>query len=80
MIPMFIPSLLSTLRSREKAKGAPLTESEVLEVRHRAASMMLRLSEAAKLVKSRGYEDLDPDQCWAQWQEMRKELPGPGGA
>jgi hypothetical protein len=79
MIPVFIPSLLSALRSREQSKGSGLTEAEVLRIRDQAVSMRLRLSEAAKLVKSRGYDDIDPDHCWEEWQRVRKELPGPGG-
>jgi len=73
MIPVYIPSLVSVLRSREKAKGSPLTEAEVLEVRDTAVCMRLRLTEAAKLAKSRGYDDLDPEECWEEWQRARKE-------
>ena len=75
MIPVFIPSLVSVLLSREKAKGSPLTEAEVLEIRDQGVCMMLRLSEAAKLVKSRGYDDIDPEECWEEWQRVRKDLP-----
>ena len=75
LIPVFIPSLVSVLLGREKAKGSPLTEAEVLEIRDRGVCMMLRLTEAAKLAKSRGYDDLDPEQCWEEWQRARKDLP-----
>ena len=73
LIPVFVPSLLSRLREGEKSKGSPLTESEVLEIRDRALSMKMPLSEAAKLAKSRGYDDLDPEECWEEWQRARAE-------
>ena len=72
-IPVYVPSLVSLLKAREKAKGEPLTEAEVLEIRDRAIRMSLPLSEAARLAKSRGYDDLDPEECWEEWQRARQE-------
>jgi hypothetical protein len=77
IIPVFVPSLRSTLRDRERSKGSPLTEAEVLEIRGRAPTMRIRLSEAAKLAKSRGYDDLDPDHVWEEWTRVRDDLKGP---
>jgi hypothetical protein len=68
-----IPSLVATLLHAEQEKGSPLTESEVLAIRDKCPSVTLPRSVAAKVTEERGYEDIDPDKCWAQWQETREK-------
>jgi hypothetical protein len=76
----FVPPLVALLHHSEQAKGAPLTRDEVLAIRGRGACIRLRLSHAREMAKKRGYEDIDPEYAWEQWQEVRKQLVDDGGA
>ena len=74
----YIPSLKATLILREKMKGSPLTEAEVLRIRDGAAAVLVSPEKQQELVKERGYEDLDAADCWQQWQLFRVTLDKPG--
>ncbi len=83
LIPVFIPALGAVLVVAEDLKGSPLSYDEVIRVRDRATCVMMASAEAAKLVESRGV-DIDPENCWYDWQMRRRELgrlpeldPGP---
>ncbi len=69
-----MPSLVSTLLNRERAKGSPLTEAEVMEIRDSCPSVAVPIDVAEKMDAARGYKDIDPERCWEQWQEVRKSL------
>lgn len=69
-----VPSLVATLLNREQAKGCPLTEEEVIQIRDSSPAIALRPETAREMDAARGYKDIDPDLCWEQWQEARKEL------
>lgn len=69
-----MPSLVATLLNREQAKGSPLTEAEVIEIRDGCHSIAVPIEVPAKMDAERGYQDIDPEQCWEQWQEVRKSL------
>ena len=69
-----MPSLVATLLNREQAKSSPLTEAEVMEIRDSCPSVAVPIDVAAKIDAERGYKDIDPEQCWEQWQEARKSL------
>jgi hypothetical protein len=69
-----MPSLVATLLSREKTKGSPLTEAEVIEIRDSCPSVAVSMDVAVKIDAERGYNDIDPERCWEQWQELRKNL------
>ena len=69
-----MPSLVATLLNREQAKGAPLTEAEVIVIRDSCPSVAVPIDVAGKIDVERGYKDLDPERCWEQWQEARKSL------
>ena len=69
-----MPSLVATLLNREKAKGSPLTEPEVIEIRDSCPSVAVPIDVVAKMDAERGYKDIDPERCWEQWQEARKSL------
>ena len=71
-----MPSLVATLLNRERAKGGPLTEAEVLEIRDSCPSVAVPFDVAAKIDAERGYKDIDPEKCWEQWQEARRSLVG----
>ncbi|MEM6691566.1 MAG: DUF2314 domain-containing protein [Planctomycetota bacterium] len=73
-IPVFVPALSAVLVAAEDQKTEPLDEAEVLELRDSAACVMMEEADAAKMVESRGYVDIDPENCWYDWQMLRREL------
>ena len=74
LIPVFLPALSTVLIATEDKKGQPLDEAEVLEIRDSATCIMMEQSDAAKMAESRGYLDIDPENCWYDWQMLRREL------
>lgn len=74
LIPVFVPALATVLIAAEDKKGTPLDKVEVLEIRDSAACIMMQQIDAAKLMESRGYSDIDPENCWYDWQMLRREL------
>lgn len=68
---VFMPSLVATLLDAERAKGAALTEFEVLEIRDNAPVIAIEPEALPEIVSERGYEDIDPENCWKDWQEIR---------
>ena len=69
-----IPALVTILLRKEREKGAPLSEEEVLAISDNAACIALPVSEKAALEERRGYRDLDTDNVWQDWQVARREL------
>jgi hypothetical protein len=82
LIPVFMPALVVLLHNLERKKGSPLTEQEVLEIRDKSVYMMMRVEHAIALDEKRGYNDIDPERVWEQWQEARAQLSDaqPGAA
>lgn len=74
LIVFCIPSLVATLLSREREKGSPLTEEEVIDIRDNAPAKRLTLAEAGAVEARRGYKDIDPERCWEEWQEVRLQF------
>jgi len=66
-----MPSLVATLLQAEERKGSPLTEREVLAICDKSPSVVLPRKIAAKVTEGRGYQDIDPENCWVEWQEIR---------
>lgn len=73
---VFIPSLAALLTHCERTAGAPLGEAEVCSIRDNAVGMLMQRAEAEAMAQSRGYADLDPHNCWAEWQELRNSSMG----
>lgn len=69
-----MPSLVATFLNREEALGRPLTEAEVTEIRDSCPSVTVPIDVVDKIDAERGYKDIDPEQCWEQWQVARKSL------
>lgn len=69
-----IPSRVSILWRSEQSKGSPLTEQEVTKICNESAAVALPLMALAAIEESRGYRDIDGDQCWEDWQEIRVDL------
>jgi uncharacterized protein YegJ (DUF2314 family) len=83
-VPVFMPALSAWLLHAEDIKGEPLTSMEVIRLRDKAPCIMMKREDALKLAESRGYEDIDPENCWYDFQMLRRELgrkpdldPGP---
>jgi hypothetical protein len=74
LVPTPIPALITILVSKEREKGSPLKEGEVLEIRDKAVCIMLPISAKEKMEESRGYPDLNPEYVWEQWLEARIEF------
>jgi hypothetical protein len=74
VIPVFIPALVVLLHHAERQKGSPLTESEVLAIRDSGVCMMMAVERAIALDEKRGYNDIDPERVWEQWQEARAQF------
>lgn len=66
--------LANLLFNLERQKGAPLTESEVLDARNKAVVIALPRAVADELAEKRGYADIDPQNCWAEWLLLRESL------
>lgn len=84
LVPFFMPSLSAVLTSEEDKKEQALTKREVLEIRDRAACIMMEIDDAETMHEKRGYRDIDPENCWHDWQVLRREMgrkpdldPGP---
>lgn len=78
LVPVFVPPLAMWLARAEAVKGSRLTETEVVRVRDGAVCMMMAPAEAAKLAESRGYRDVEPEDCWADWHRLRVQVTGNG--
>lgn len=74
LVPIIIPSLVSILLRSEKNTGSPLTEQEVLDIRDKAPAVALPPETAAYLAETRGYHDIDAENCWEEWQRVRLDL------
>ena len=77
-VPVFLNPLAVLLAEREKQKGAPLTEPEVVDVRDTAACTFMPLSQAEQFYASLDAQmpipRLHPERLWEQWQSLRQHL------
>ena len=69
----FFPSLVSNLMEAEDKKGSALTQAEVLAIRDGSAVAVVP-EDRDFLEKAQGYRDIDPSNCWEEWQEQRDKL------
>jgi hypothetical protein len=77
-VPVFINPLVMLLAGRERQKGQPLTEAEVIEVRDSAVCTLMTLSQAERFYSELDARvpvlRLDPERVWEQWQAVRDRL------
>jgi hypothetical protein len=77
-VPVFLNPLAMLLAARERQKGSPLTEAEVLEVRDGAECTAMSLSKAERFYASLDAQmpipRLDPERLWEQWQAVRDRV------
>jgi hypothetical protein len=71
-----VPSLVATLLRAERDKGEPLTEEEVVSIRDKCPSVAMTDEMLSKVVARRGYDDIDPERAWEEWQAARPSLLG----
>ena len=69
-----VPALVAVLLAKEREKGALLTREEVEEITDKAHCVAMPRFARKKVDESRGYEDIDPEHAWEQWQEVRQVL------
>lgn len=74
LVIVFIPALSPLLLEAENLKGSALTNDEVVRIRDNAVCVAVPRDVARAITESRGYADLDPENCWHQWQLLRREV------
>lgn len=77
-VTVFLNPLVMLLVARERQKGSPLTEAEVLEVRDEAACTQMPLSQAERFYAALDAQlpipRLAPERVWEQWQAVRDQV------
>jgi hypothetical protein len=76
LVAVFMPPLAVMLAEAERVKKSPLTESEVVRVRDGAICMMMEAGRAKQMTAGRGYRDVNPEDCWADWHRLRAQMTG----
>ena len=74
LVPLFIPALSAILMAAEEKKGSALTKEEVLSIRDNGTTIMTPKSMVKSMAEKRGYEDIDPENCWNEWQLFRASM------
>jgi len=69
-----MPALCVILLNLEKAGERPLTESAVLAARDAAVCMAVPRSMRDAMDAARGYRDLDLENAWQDWLELKAWL------
>ena len=77
-VPVFVPPLALLLARAEALKESPLAEPEVVRIRDNAPCILMAPERAAEMIATRGYRDVNPENCWADWHRLRTELTGTG--
>jgi len=73
LVPVFMPSLGAVLLAAEDGKGSPLTEAEAIAVRNKSTCVMMKRNDAEIVAQGRG-GDVDPENCWHDFQHLRRRL------
>lgn len=73
-----VPALVVLLLAEEKMKGLPLAEHEVASIAHHAQCIAMPRHARRKLDEARGYDDIDPEHAWEQWQQVRQSVSNGG--
>ena len=74
LVPVFVPSLAATLLNAEQNRTAALTEADAIAIRDRCPCIMLAPATAAAMDEERGYLDIDPDDCWSGFLQLKEQL------
>lgn len=80
-VAVFMNPLVLLLAEKERAKGAYLTEAEVLAVRDSALCVRMTNARArafyTSLDANMAFPRLDPDRIWEEWKEIRDQVEWP---
>jgi hypothetical protein len=71
---VFMPALIVLLLKAEQLKGSPLIPEDVHRIRDGANSVATRADVALGIEQERGYRDIDPENCWEEFQQLRAQL------
>ncbi len=71
LVPVYVPSLIAILLNREELKGECLTREEAEAIRDNSYSIMLPESMLDVMKENRGYQDINPDNCWEEYMRIR---------
>lgn len=78
LVSVFLNPLVLLLAARERQKGAPLTEAEVLEVRDTTLCTRMPYSQAEQFYAALDAQSpvprLDPERLWQEWQAVREHV------
>lgn len=66
---VFIPSLFSLIINEQNKKGRPLNLNELEFIRDNTICIALPVNEIQKLIESRGYNDINPENLWVEYIE-----------
>jgi hypothetical protein len=78
LVPVFVPPLRALLGHAETKAGRALSETEVDEIRDAGACIMMDADDAGRLAIERGFRDVNPENCWVDWQRVRVTVTGRG--
>ena len=77
-VKVYLNPLMTLLAGKERQKGSPLTEAEVLAVRDSAVFVQMTKAQAQKFCESLDSQvpvyRMDPDRIWEEWQEIRDKV------
>jgi hypothetical protein len=77
-VKVYLNPLMTLLAGKERQKGSPLTEAEVLAVRDSAVFVQMTKAQAQKFYESLDSQvpvyRMDPDRIWEEWQEIRDKV------
>jgi hypothetical protein len=76
LVPDFIPPLARMLAAAEQKKGSPLTQQEVETVRDESVCIMMTPADSRAINQSRGWIDVNPENCWVDWHRLRPQMSG----
>jgi hypothetical protein len=76
LVPVFVPPLALVLAHAETTGKRRLTQGEVIGIRDKAVCIMMKREDTATMTKSRGYRDVEPEDCWADWHRLRPQFAG----
>ena len=74
LVKVYSQGLSALFLAAETESRRPLTEKECLAIRDSATVVFVPVESAAEMDKQRGYKDINPDNCWEEWQILRKRL------
>ncbi|MEO6218712.1 MAG: hypothetical protein ABIO86_21995 [Sphingomonas sp.] len=74
LVIVHVPALVVILLDRECKKGAPLTEEEVVAIRDGGHCIAMPRDVLAEVAEKRGYDDIDPENAWEDWNAIRLTL------